>query len=181
MSLGFLDVFGPAFVIAGRIDRQPDDLDVSSLEVRFDLRHVAELRRADRRKILRVRKQNRPGIADPIVEADFAFACFSFEIRCSVANLHNFLLLAFASLKTNSFQVADRKSISCCLGGQAMSSKNFFKSILPPEMMATIGPLPALPLSAAATGRAPAPSEMMRARSAISRIAFFVSSRLTTK
>ena len=61
-----------------------------------------------------------------------------------------------------------------------ISSQNFFMSILPPETIATIGPLPALPVSAAATGSAPAPSEMIRAFSAMSRIARFVSSRLTT-
>jgi catechol 2,3-dioxygenase-like lactoylglutathione lyase family enzyme len=60
------------------------------------------------------------------------------------------------------------------LEGRAVviSSQNFLRSILPPETMATIGPLPALPVSAAASGNAPAPSEMIRAFSAISRIAF---------
>ena len=46
--------------------------------------------------------------------------------------------------------------------------------------MQTIGPFPAFPLNAAASGNAPAPSEMTRAFSAINRIAFLVSSRLTT-
>src|SRR5204862_5143538 len=62
-----------------------------------------------------------------------------------------------------------------------INSQNFCRSILPPEMIATIGPLPAFPLKAAATGKAPAPSAMTRAFSANSRIAFFVSSRVTTK
>jgi len=64
--------------------------------------------------------------------------------------------------------------------GYEMSSPNFFKSMLPPETMATIGPWPALPVNAAASGSAPAPSEMIRAFSAMIRIARFVSSRLTT-
>src|SRR5439155_1697120 len=61
-----------------------------------------------------------------------------------------------------------------------MSSENFSRSILPPETTATIGPDPALPVSAAARASAPAPSAMTRAFSAMSRMARFVSSRLTT-
>src|SRR5262245_9115328 len=51
-------------------------------------------------------------------------------------------------------------------GADAISSVNFFRSMLPPETTQTIGPLPALPVSAAASGRAPAPSAMTRAFSA---------------
>src|SRR2546422_10229748 len=62
----------------------------------------------------------------------------------------------------------------------AINSENFSRSILPPETMATIGPGPALPVSAAARPSAPAPSAMTRAFSAIRRIARFTSSRVTT-
>ena len=48
------------------------------------------------------------------------------------------------------------------------------------ETTQTIGPSPALPVSAAASDRAPAPSAIARDFSAISRIARQVSSRLTT-
>lgn len=61
-----------------------------------------------------------------------------------------------------------------------ISSENFCRSMFPPETIATIGPRPALPVRAAASGRAPAPSEMTRDFSAISRIARRVSSRVTT-
>src|SRR5205823_8910297 len=61
-----------------------------------------------------------------------------------------------------------------------ISSENFFKSIFPPDTIATIGPSPALPVNAAASGNAPAPSAITRAFSAIKRIAAFVSSRVTT-
>ncbi len=61
-----------------------------------------------------------------------------------------------------------------------MSSQNFFESMLPPETMATIGPGPALPVNAAATASAPAPSAMTRLFSARSRIARRTSSRPTT-
>src|SRR5476651_26916 len=56
-----------------------------------------------------------------------------------------------------------------------INSQNFLRSIFPPETIATIGPGPAFPVNAAASGKAPAPSEMIRAFSAMSRIAFFVS------
>ena len=45
-------------------------LTFAAVEVRLDLRHVAELRRADRREVLRMREHHRPGVADPVVEAD---------------------------------------------------------------------------------------------------------------
>src|SRR5207244_3669498 len=61
-----------------------------------------------------------------------------------------------------------------------ISSKNLSRSTLPPETTATIGPLPALPLNAAATDNAPAPSAITRLFSASNRIACLVSSRLTT-
>ena len=54
------------------------------------------------------------------------------------------------------------------------------RSIFPPETIATIGPGPAFPVSAAASGSAPAPSLMTRAFSAISRIACLVCSSVTT-
>ena len=63
---------------------------------------------------------------------------------------------------------------------KSINSQNFFRSTLPPETIQTIGPFPAFPLNAAASGRAPAPSAMMRAFSAIIRIARRVPSRLTT-
>jgi hypothetical protein len=40
MALGFLDVFGPRFVIADRIDAQADDLAVAFIEFRFEPGHV---------------------------------------------------------------------------------------------------------------------------------------------
>jgi hypothetical protein len=62
----------------------------------------------------------------------------------------------------------------------SIRAQNFFRSTFPPETIATIGPWPAFPVNAAASASAPAPSAMTRAFSASSRIAFFVSSRLTT-
>src|SRR5213594_162667 len=62
----------------------------------------------------------------------------------------------------------------------AINSENFSRSMLPPETMATTGPLPTLPVSAAARPSAPAPSAITRAFSAMRRMARFTSSRVTT-
>ena len=39
------------------------------------------------REILRVREQHRPGVADPVMEADFAFGGLGFEIGSGIADL----------------------------------------------------------------------------------------------
>src|SRR5207302_5761061 len=79
-TLSFLDVVQPVGVAVDRIDREPDDLDATLVELGLDPGHVAKLGRADRREILRVGKQDRPGIADPVVEPDLAFGRLSVEI-----------------------------------------------------------------------------------------------------
>ena len=43
--------------------------------------HVAEFGRADRREILRVREQDRPAVADPVVEVDRPLGRLGREIR----------------------------------------------------------------------------------------------------
>jgi hypothetical protein len=60
MPLRLLDVPRPLLVVVDRVDGQSDDLDVALVEVRLDLRHVAELGRAHRREVARVREQDRP-------------------------------------------------------------------------------------------------------------------------
>ena len=52
----------------------------------LSLRHVAELGRADRREILRMREQHRPGVADPFVKANAAFRGLSLEVRRDIAD-----------------------------------------------------------------------------------------------
>src|SRR6266403_3626674 len=84
-----------------------------------------------------------------------------------------FLLVCFSD---SYFKRRGKSQSSLC----EINSQNFCKSMLPPEIIATIGPLPAFPLNAAATGKAPAPSAMTRTFSANSRIAFLVSLRVTT-
>src|SRR5947207_5645198 len=88
MPLSFFNVVGPSLMIAGRIDRQSHDLHVSTLELWLYFRHVPELSRADRGEVLRMRKQNGPRVADPIMETDPALGSFCFKIWCCIANLH---------------------------------------------------------------------------------------------
>src|SRR5207237_8102033 len=54
VALRFLDVLGPSLMIAGRIDRQSDDLHVSAVELWLNFGHVAEFGRADRGEVFRV-------------------------------------------------------------------------------------------------------------------------------
>jgi len=83
-------------VLVGRIDGQPDDLHVPAVEFRLDLRHVAELGRADGSEVLRMREENRPRVADPVVELDPAVRRVGLEVRCRISELqcHRVLLIA---------------------------------------------------------------------------------------
>jgi hypothetical protein len=91
VALGLLDVAGPAAVVFGRVDRQPDDLDIAAVELGLDLGHVAKLGRADWGEVLGVREQHRPRGADPLVEADAAFGRLGLEVGCCVADLESHL------------------------------------------------------------------------------------------
>src|SRR5258708_3301408 len=66
------------------VNAQADKLGVALGELGLDLRHVAELGRADRGKILGMGKQDRPLVADPLVKVDLPVRGFSGEVRSSV-------------------------------------------------------------------------------------------------
>src|SRR6516225_4399694 len=66
------------------IDRQTDNSNAALVKVRFDLGHVTKFGGAYRREILRMGEQHGPGIADPVVEANFAFSGLRLEIRRDV-------------------------------------------------------------------------------------------------
>ena len=63
-----------------RVHAQADDLDVASIELRLDPRHVAQLGRADRREVLGMREENAPRAAQPFVEADRALGGRGLEV-----------------------------------------------------------------------------------------------------
>src|SRR4029077_8954772 len=82
-----LDVGRPLLVVVDGIDRQADDLDAAFVEFRFQSRHCAEFGGANRGEILWMRKQYRPIVADPVVEANFAFRGLGLKIWGGIINL----------------------------------------------------------------------------------------------
>ena len=82
-------------MLVERVDREADDLHAAAVEVGLDLRHVAELGRADRGEVLRVREQDDPRVADPVVEADRPLCRLGLKVGRSIAELqcHSLVLL----------------------------------------------------------------------------------------
>jgi hypothetical protein len=76
-------------VFVDGIDAEPDQLDAALVEFRLQLCQHAEFGGADRGKILRVREQQRPAVADPVMELDLAIGGFGLEIRGHSANLES--------------------------------------------------------------------------------------------
>src|SRR5215831_5454022 len=73
----------PARLSTGSTER-PDDLDAAFVELGLDPGHVAELGRANRSEILRMREQHAPGAAHPFMKANAALRGVGFEIRCEM-------------------------------------------------------------------------------------------------
>jgi hypothetical protein len=69
-------------VLRYRIDTHPDDLAAAFVEFRLQPGHVAELRGADGREILRMRKKDSPVIANPLMEVDGALGGFRGKVGC---------------------------------------------------------------------------------------------------
>ena len=74
----------PLWLSSGSTDR-PSDLHVALVELRLELRDRAELGRADRREVLRVREQHAPAVAEVVVEVDRAFGGLGREVGGFVA------------------------------------------------------------------------------------------------
>ena len=87
VSLRLANVIRPPCVIIHGIDAEPDYLDIAVVKLRLDPSHVAEFGRADRGEVLRVRKENTPGVPKPVVKANSTFCRLRLEIWCRVANL----------------------------------------------------------------------------------------------
>ena len=86
-----LDVLGPLLVVADGVDGEPDDLRVALVELGLDRRHVAELGRADRREVARVREEHAPRVAEPVMKRDASFGRVSLEIRGGFADRQSHL------------------------------------------------------------------------------------------
>src|SRR5690606_9902775 len=94
MALRLADVVHPGLVVAHRIDAKADHLGVAAVELAFQPRPVAELGGAHGREVLRMREEDRPLVADPLVEADAALGRVRGEIGGYIAdaNRHGTLL-----------------------------------------------------------------------------------------
>src|SRR5262249_49961167 len=85
LALGLLDVLRPALVRRDRVDRQTDRLHVALVEFRLEPRDVAELGRAHGREVARMREEDGPARADPVVEFDLALRGVRGEIGSDVS------------------------------------------------------------------------------------------------
>ena len=68
-------------MLADAVDADPHNFAVALVELGLETGHGAKLRRAHRREVLRMGKQNRPTVADPVVKVDRAFGGISGEVR----------------------------------------------------------------------------------------------------
>src|SRR5882724_11197051 len=77
------------------IDAESHQLDAALVEFRLKLGQGAKLGGRHRSEILRVREQQCPAVADPVMEFELAVGRFSLEIRGNTAKLqsHIYLLL----------------------------------------------------------------------------------------
>src|SRR5581483_6555389 len=83
------DVLRPAPVVIHGIDAQANHFHVALVEFRFEFRDRAELGGADRREVLRMRKQYGPAVAYPIVEPNVAFRGLRLEIGRCITKLYS--------------------------------------------------------------------------------------------
>src|SRR5207244_3032451 len=102
------DVFRPAFMITSGINRQSHDLHVSAVEVRFYFCHVTQLGCADRGEVLRMRKQDNPGVPDPIIKPNATLSSVRFKVWRCVTDLHLFSSSVF---RERLFQISKPKSM----------------------------------------------------------------------
>ncbi len=73
-------------MILDRVDAEAHQFDIPLVEFRLHVRQSAQLGRADRREVLRVREQQAPAIAQPFVKADRAFSGLGLKVGGDVAN-----------------------------------------------------------------------------------------------
>src|SRR5262245_10998108 len=81
MTLGLFNVFGPLSMTSYRVHTQAENLGVALRELGLKSSHVSKFGRAHRSEVFRVRKQDRPTIADPLMETDRSLCGFGRKIR----------------------------------------------------------------------------------------------------
>lgn len=78
-----VDVLDPAAVGVDSVGGQADELGVALRELGFEAGEGAELGGADGGVVFRVREEDDPGVADEVVEVDWAGGGFGLEVgRC---------------------------------------------------------------------------------------------------
>ena len=88
IALRFLDVLRPKVMVVYRVDRQSDQFCIAFGELGLYLCHVAEFGGADRCEVFRVRKQNRPAVANPLMKINFSLRCIGCEVGCRIVNAY---------------------------------------------------------------------------------------------
>lgn len=82
MPLCFFDIAYPLVVTGNRIRTQADNFAVTPSELRLKLGQVSQFRGTHWREVLRMRKQNGPSVADPVVKIHGARGGFGRKIGC---------------------------------------------------------------------------------------------------
>src|SRR5215472_9706868 len=108
MALRLLDVLRPSGMAIDGVYRKADDFHPALVKLGLELRHIAQFRRANGREILRVREQNAPLVAEPLVEVNPALSRFRFEVRRNVVDAQSHVILASCSVRGDWTSVAPR-------------------------------------------------------------------------
>src|SRR5262249_43995634 len=74
------------------------DLGIALVELGLQPGHITELGGAYRGEVLRMREENRPAVADPVVKANRPLGRFSCEIRCFRIDPEGHAVLLFPRL-----------------------------------------------------------------------------------
>jgi len=84
-ALGLVDVADPLVMLFHRVHADRDHLHIALLKVRLDPRDRAQLGGADRGEIRRMRKEDAPGSAEPLMKIDDALGGGGGEVGSDVA------------------------------------------------------------------------------------------------
>src|SRR5207244_12060981 len=111
--LRLLAVLRPARVPVHALRGQTDDLHVALVELRLELRHVAEFGRTDRSEVLWVREQDAPRVTEPFVKADLPLCGLGLEIWCGAADTKTHVrYLPGVNLRISQYEDAVLTSVS---------------------------------------------------------------------
>jgi hypothetical protein len=83
--LRLIDVLDPLLVVVDAVDTQRHDLDAALRKLVLELGHRAQFRGAYGRKVLGVREEHDPVVANPLVKADRPLGRLRREIRYHVS------------------------------------------------------------------------------------------------